>query len=87
MVKIEKIMKLPAYRDCVGIPKFIYVYDFENFVKAHTGYHPVAGLYKLSISYKVRKRRKLKKVVVDYYNLHTCDCCGPYYMAEIQLCG
>ena len=81
MTKIKKIMKLQPY-SC-GLPNQISGYEFEAFVKKHTGFHPHLGEYKLSVSFKVGKRRKLKKIRVEYYNMYNCDCCGPYYIARI----
>lgn len=44
----------------------------------------VAGNYKVSLATKVGKRWKLKSRKVEIYNKFPCECCGPYYVAELQ---
>jgi hypothetical protein len=43
----------------------------------------VAGNYKVSLATKVGKRWKLKSRKVEVYNKFPCECCGPYYVAEL----
>lgn len=50
------------------------------------GLNPWGGTeakYKVSLSIKRGKRRKLKKLIVHHYNRYPCECCGPYWVAEI----
>lgn len=42
------------------------------------------GHYKVSLATKVGKRWKLKSRKVEIYNKFPCECCGPYYVAELQ---
>ena len=77
MYKIEKIFKING-----EIPTQLSGYEFEGFLHK-SGNGMKEGIYKFTVSYKVGKRRKLKKIKVDYYNLHTCDCCGPYYIGKV----
>ncbi len=41
------------------------------------------GMYKVSLAFKVGKRWKLKSYTVEVYNKFPCECCGPYYVAEL----
>ena len=78
MYKIEKIFKVHD-----ELPSQLSGYRFEEFLAKHIQDFPIEGTFKFTISYRVGKRRKLKKVKVNFYNLHTCDCCGSYYIGEV----
>ncbi len=72
MIKIKKIFKTNE--------SFLDTMEFEDFLRSVGHYY--SGTFKVSVSLKVGKRRKLKKRVIEYRNVCNCDCCGPYYKAE-----
>lgn len=58
-----------------GIVKVDYISEYEVFNKLKQKHHVQNDIvYKVAISYKVGKRRKLKKVRV--ISQVFCDCCG-----------
>ncbi len=61
-------------------------YKFPAFLNKH-GLAVHEGYYKISMATKVKKRRKLKKVVVHYYDQNTCgpECCGSHMVVEIMM--
>lgn len=43
------------------------------------------GIYfRMKVHYKIGRRRKLKSLVVYYYNKIKCDCCGPYFVIQVM---
>lgn len=41
------------------------------------------GYYRVSLAFKEGKRWKLKSRKVEVYNKFPCECCGPYWVAEL----
>ena len=72
MIKLKKIFKMGEGK--------VWTYEFEDYLRK-LGICYEEGEYKLSVSRKFGKRRKIKKMKIRYWSQY-CECCGRNYYAE-----
>jgi len=79
MIKLKGIAKIPDDGEFSVAHGLRYLLEKNGF----NAWGGQEAIYKASFSIKRGKRRKLKKYKVRYYNKYQCECCGPYWVAEI----
>lgn len=78
VVNLKGVYKHPGWDD---------MYHFIEWAK-RTNNVEISGWvheqFKVSVSIKEGKRRKLKRKLATIYNAMPCDCCGPLYRVRFE---
>jgi len=86
-IKLDKVyrsdIRIGKNRDIIGYD--VSCWHFSDWMDKHYPHQQLKDYmnFRVKLAYKVGRRRKLKSVVIHYYNAYRCECCGPYYMLQI----